>query len=535
MKIKILLLISISLLISIVYLPVSIEADNTIYYYSPYPQGTIGVNQPEIGWTIFLGTNKVESAVFTLNGDFLDVLYDDQRQTFYGKPINTLAGENNVTAIIKLEGWGNVIEKTWSFEVDSLSINSLAYPNEQQLNALNLANDYRYILGLNLFQFNNSLNMAAQKHADYQVNLDIFSHYQTEGSIGFFGKTVADRANYYGYFGNMYEDISYQNDPSAQVAIDNLFDAPYHRIPFLIFENQFYGYGMNRYYHVLNFGNDGESISNWIAYPGPDQENIPVAWEDFETPDPLRFYESTTEKVGYPIVVGVYGKNISGVMLKSADLWDDENTEIPCYLNSPKATGGNDEYLDNEVFIIPKLPLELSKKYEVRVELEVTEDGVQQIYDNTWYFTTEAEEGKSKELIHNYFSYPLLQEDSETIIFRLGQRFMWIDDKEYSLDVVPFIENNRTMVPIRALGNSLGAYVDWDNTTGTVIYKKDNLLIKLPIGTNYVTVNGEDILLDQGAVLYEGRSYVPIRFVSEQLGASVDWRPTEREVVIINN
>ena len=388
MKKNIILLVLISLLISIVSVPIKIEADNSIYYYSPYPQGTIGINQPEIGWTIFLGDNKVENVEFNLNGISLNVRYDDQRQTFYGKPDNLLVGQNNVRAIIKLENWGNVIEKTWSFTVDNPSISLLALPKEEQLNSLNIANDYRYILGLPLLEFNNSLNTTAQKHAEYQANLNLFTHYQTEGSMGFFGVTVADRANYYGYFGNLYEDISYQSNPSSQLAIDNLFDAPYHRIPFLIIENQYYGYGRDRYYHVLNFGNERESSSNWIAYPGQNQENVPIAWEDFETPDPLRFYENTPNKVGYPIVVGVYGKDTSDLTLKSAKIWDEENREVPFYLNSPKVTGGNDEYLDQEIILIPILPLDLSKKYKVRVELEVTENGVKQIYDNTWFFTT---------------------------------------------------------------------------------------------------------------------------------------------------
>ncbi len=535
MKKNILLLVLISLLISIVIVPVNIEAGSSIYFYSPYPQGIIGLNKPEIGWTVFLGDNEVESIVFLLNGNVMDVKYDEERETFYGIPEDILSDENDVKAILKLENWTNVIEKTWSFTIDNPSIASLPYPNQKQLTALNYANDYRYILDLPLFEFNSSLNMSAQKHADYQANLDIFSHNQIEGTEGFFGESVLERANYYGFDGNLYEDISYQSDPSIQRAVDSLFDAPYHRIPFLVPYNQYFGYGMNEYYHVLNFGNEKEPETSLVAYPGPNQKNVPISWIDNETPDPLRFHPESTINVGYPIVVGIYGNDYLNLTVNHVDLRDEENNEIPFYLNSPEVTGGNDEHLDQEIIIIPKKPLDLSKTYKVRVELEVTENEVKEIYDNTWYFTTESKEDSSIVLIHSQYIYPPLSNDTQTIQFRLGQRYMWIDDESYPLDAVPFIENNRTMVPIRALGNSLGAYVNWDSATKTVIYEKDNLSIKLPIDTNYVNINGTDILVDQGAIIKDGRSYVPIRFISEQLGANVQWLSSKREVLITNN
>ncbi len=534
MKKKILLLVIISLLISIVIIPVNIEAENSIYFYSPYPQGTIGLSKPELGWTVFLGDNEVESITFLLNGNLIDVEYDEERETFYAKPDYLLSGDNDVKAILKLKNWTNIIEKTWSFNVNELSLASLPYPNEKQLTALNYANDYRFVLGLPLFEFNNSLNMAAQKHADYQANLNIFSHNQIVGNEGFFGESVLERANYYGFYGNLYEDISYQSDSSIQISVDSLFDAPYHRIPFLIQDNQYFGYGMNKYYHVLNFGNDKISETSLVAYPGPNQNSVPVVWLDYEIPDPLRFYPESPKEVGYPIVVGIYGKDYSNLKVNFAGLWDMENNEIPFYLNSPKGTGGNDEHLDQEIIIIPKKSLDFSRTYKVRVQLEVTENEIKRNVDNTWYFTTVSKEDNKTGLIHTQYIYPPLSNDSQTVRFKLGQRYIWIDELSYPLDAVPFIENNRTMVPIRALGNSLGAYVTWDSATKTVIYKKDNLSIILPIDKNYVTVNQTEILLDQGAIIKDGRSYVPLRFISEQLGANVEWVEENREVIIIN-
>lgn len=514
------------------FVPFYVDAGSTIYYYEPYPQGEIGIKNPEIGWKVKLEGNEVESAKFYLNGVSLDVYYDQTRETFYAKPNKLLSGTNTVSASIKLKNWSNTIKRTWSFTVAPDSLSSLPVANGKQNTAINFANDYRYALGNSLYSINNSLNMSAQKHADYQANLGVFSHYQEINTTGFFGVSVADRAGYYGFYGNTGEDISYQSDPSVQKAVDSLFDAPYHRIPFLIPSYDSYGYGVNGYYHVINFGSLMDKNAKWVAYPTPDQTNIPIAWDNYETPDPLRFYSDAPRRVGYPIVVGVYGEDVTSVKLVSAKLWDSANKEVPVYINSPKNTGGNDEELKNEVFLIPKSPLKLSEKYKVSVKLEVIENNTLKTYDKTWYFTTEAKSGTGVNELHQTVVYPPYSKETESIQYWIGQKYTVVDDVGYPLDAVPFIENGRLMVPFRALGNSLGATVDWNETTKTVIYSKDNLVIEVPINSNKVKVNGETIILDQGAILLNGRSYVPSRFVSEQLGADVTWISDKQEVLI---
>lgn len=535
MKKNIVLIVILSLLITILLIPAAIGASESIYSYPPYPQGEIGISKPEIGWTVFLGNNKVENASLLLNGEPIEIKYDKERETFFGFPKKVLSNRNEVNFKLKLEEWNNVIEKNWTFTIDNAAISSLPLPNDNQLKAINYANDYRYILNLPLYEFNNSLNLTAQKHADYQANLNIFSHYQLIGTEGFFGESVLDRANYYGFAGGLYEDISYQRDDSIQLAVDSLFDAPYHRIPFLVPNNQYFGYGMNKYYHVLNFGNNKILETNLVAYPGPNQDNVPVAWLDYETPDPLRFYPEASKNVGYPIVVGIYGNDVSNLKVNNVYLSDNENNIIPFYINSPKVAGGNDEHLSQEIIIIPKNSLDFSKKYKVRVQLDVIKDGVIQNIDNSWYFTTESKKYNSIDSIHNHYIYPPHSNNSDTILFKVGQRYIWVDNISYPLDAVPFIENNRTMVPIRALGNSLGANVNWDSATKTVIYEKGSLSILLPIDKNYADINKKTILLDQGAIIKNGRSYVPLRFVSEQLDADVEWLPLNREVIITNN
>ena len=94
-------------------------------------------------------------------------------------------------------------------------------------------------------------------------------------------------------------------------------------------------------------------------------------------------------------------------------------------------------------------------------------------------------------------------------------------------DVAPFVDANtdRTMLPIRFISEAMGAKVEWDNTTIT----------------DSITLNGKilNIVLSQPlangmrkAVLVDDRLFVPIRYVSEELGATVEWDATTKQVTI---
>lgn len=100
-------------------------------------------------------------------------------------------------------------------------------------------------------------------------------------------------------------------------------------------------------------------------------------------------------------------------------------------------------------------------------------------------------------------------------------------------DQVPFVnKDNRTMVPVRFVSESLGAKVSWDNTNRMVILERENTIIKLKIGENKADVNGKTIVFDTKAVLQNNRTIVPVRFISEAFGAKVDWNQETKTVEI---
>lgn len=114
-------------------------------------------------------------------------------------------------------------------------------------------------------------------------------------------------------------------------------------------------------------------------------------------------------------------------------------------------------------------------------------------------------------------SVPTNAENNDEIKVQLnGKPLNFADQK-------PVVINDRTLVPLRGIFEALGAKVDWDDETQTVIATQGDTVIGLKIGDESALVNGQVKVLDQPALLLNDRTMVPLRFVSEALGASVDW------------
>ncbi|UMZ74955.1 copper amine oxidase N-terminal domain-containing protein [Natranaerofaba carboxydovora] len=99
-------------------------------------------------------------------------------------------------------------------------------------------------------------------------------------------------------------------------------------------------------------------------------------------------------------------------------------------------------------------------------------------------------------------------------------------------DVLPVIRDGRVLLPLRATSEALGAKVDWDGENRVVTVERDDILIELEIGNNVVIVNGEEREIDVPASIENGRTLVPLRFVSEILGDKVDYDEETGEINI---
>jgi len=110
-----------------------------------------------------------------------------------------------------------------------------------------------------------------------------------------------------------------------------------------------------------------------------------------------------------------------------------------------------------------------------------------------------------------------------------------VDGKPYTLDAAPFVKPrvNRTLVPVRFVSEALGARVEWRAATRQVVITDGGTEIVLTIGSREALVNGRPVTLDCPAELVPpGRTFVPLRFVGETLGAKVDWDAATRQITI---
>ncbi|AIS51711.1 periplasmic binding protein [Thermoanaerobacter kivui] len=102
-------------------------------------------------------------------------------------------------------------------------------------------------------------------------------------------------------------------------------------------------------------------------------------------------------------------------------------------------------------------------------------------------------------------------------------------------DALPCIVNGRTMVPVRLFSENLGATVKWDNTTQTVTIQSEDVSVKLIIGKKEAVVNGKNKTLDAAPMVISGRTMVPLRFIAEAFGAVVKWDKEASKAVVVWN
>ncbi|KAF1085288.1 hypothetical protein SPSYN_01424 [Sporotomaculum syntrophicum] len=107
-----------------------------------------------------------------------------------------------------------------------------------------------------------------------------------------------------------------------------------------------------------------------------------------------------------------------------------------------------------------------------------------------------------------------------------------LNDEQLQFDASPVMENDRVLVPLRTVFEALGAVVDYDATTETITATKGQTRIRLQTFATHGFLNEEAVNLDAPAKVFQGRTMVPLRFVSEALGAGVRWDAWNRTVRI---
>lgn len=116
-------------------------------------------------------------------------------------------------------------------------------------------------------------------------------------------------------------------------------------------------------------------------------------------------------------------------------------------------------------------------------------------------------------------------EKSKVIKLQIGSRIVNVDNEAVIYDAAPVIRNDRTLVPIRIVTETLGGKVDWNGVTKEVTLHIDGKEIKMTVGKTLEKYGVAPVIID-------GRTFVPVRFVADELGATVAWDDATKTVTI---
>lgn len=131
-----------------------------------------------------------------------------------------------------------------------------------------------------------------------------------------------------------------------------------------------------------------------------------------------------------------------------------------------------------------------------------------------------------------YAKWEKVAEPKDSLILTVNSKVANVFGSNVITDVAPLIVENRVMLPARLVAESLGANVQWQAQTKQVVITKDTTTIILTIGVDTALVNGKAVKLDSPAFIADNRTYTPIRFIAENLGANVEWNSADQTVTI---
>lgn len=113
-----------------------------------------------------------------------------------------------------------------------------------------------------------------------------------------------------------------------------------------------------------------------------------------------------------------------------------------------------------------------------------------------------------------------------------GNIKVFLNGNEIAFDTPPQQINDRTMVPMRAIFEAMGAQIEWSEVDAKVTANKGDVTIIMQIGSNAFIKNGIASYIDAAPVLIDGRTLVPVRVIAESFGAEVGWEEASRTVSI---
>jgi peptidyl-prolyl cis-trans isomerase B (cyclophilin B) len=140
-----------------------------------------------------------------------------------------------------------------------------------------------------------------------------------------------------------------------------------------------------------------------------------------------------------------------------------------------------------------------------------------------------------KKIISAVLAAGMVMTASTAVLAGSNEITVIVDGSTISFDVQPQIINERTMVPMRAIFEALGAEVNWDADERKITSYRDDTTIEMSIDNYQMNVNGNTVELDTAPIIIDERTLVPVRAIAESLNADVTWYGDTQTVLILDN
>lgn len=428
------------------------------------------------------------------------------------------------------------------------------YTQEQE-QALAHLNKIRADIGLQPVKLNPFLNKASENHVSYIVTNGIrITHEESKDKKGFTGATHTDRLKAVGAPEDVYAtagELVASQVSDVSKGIDTFMVLPYHRDKLIAPDLESVGFSLNKGIMVITTSGHDEYVNIQDSmYPYDGQTGVPTYFTDsMEDPNPLKAFG--VSKTGTAITYKPITKYDVEKKDMNAKITDSKGNDVPFFL------GGGAAF-----HFYPKNELKTNETYTVSVSYKDSYDG--KTGSRTWSFTTASKSsgwlggvstptpqpepkpsepqtggyidqyGNPVDSIGN--STPKTKDNgysttrpNDDVAIRLDGQFLT------NLNPKPVIRNGSTLVPLRGVLEQMDAEVVWNQAKKEIIIRNPNTEIKLYLNQTYAYRDGKKVTLSQAPILIGSSTYVPLRFLSENLGATVGWDNKNRIVDITLN
>lgn len=287
-------------------------------------------------------------------------------------------------------------------------------------------------------------------------------------------------------------------------------------------------------YGFLHFGQNYTDISNFCDFVCPlayhKNYNKSVNWI-------REIIENTKKKVNSKILCGIGVNDINENIEKAIKICKEEGVNFNLFrLGTFIPININFESIDVLNYSINFYPLKEFYEYQIKNdEFEIKLEKINLVkkikLDSPFYFKSD----RSNLNIYLNGENPVILsiqtlKTFSSLKMRIGEKYIYFDGVKNEIDTSIFTYNGRTMVPVRFIAESFGFDVFWNN--GEVVLKNLKNEIRLFIGKNEIEINGKKIKIDSSPVIKDGRTFLPIRYISEALNLIVSWDGVKKEVTV---